>query len=90
MALGNFPKEPGAAAGRGCSYELIALHFLATVSPDCKFLRRKVSFDLGGEGFSADSAVVGSDAAVAKIVQELLGRDAAQQLLLRRLGSDRN
>jgi len=32
-------------------YEYIARHFIATVSPDCKFLKKKVTFDIEGEIF---------------------------------------
>ncbi|KAL1358200.1 DNA topoisomerase 3-beta isoform X1 [Arachis hypogaea] len=32
-------------------YQYICQHFIGTVSPDCKYLRRKVEFSIGGESF---------------------------------------
>jgi DNA topoisomerase III len=34
-------------------YEYIARHFLATVSPDCAYLRRRAVFTAAGENFAA-------------------------------------
>ncbi|KAG4387589.1 hypothetical protein GLYMA_11G253100v4 [Glycine max] len=32
-------------------YQYICQHFIGTVSPDCKYIRRKVEFSIGGESF---------------------------------------
>lgn len=39
-------------------YEYICRHYIASLSPDCKLLRTKISIDLGGEGFSVTGRVV--------------------------------
>ncbi|TKY47793.1 DNA topoisomerase 3-beta [Spatholobus suberectus] len=32
-------------------YQYVCQHFIGTVSPDCKYIRRKVEFSIGGESF---------------------------------------
>ena len=39
-------------------YDYVVRHFLATLSPDCKYQRTKVTIDLNGESFSATGKVV--------------------------------
>jgi DNA topoisomerase-3 len=39
-------------------YEYVCRHFIASVSPDCKFIKSKVTIDLHGESFSVSGKIL--------------------------------
>lgn len=38
-------------------YEYVTRHFLATVSPNCKYVKTSARFDIGGETFKCSGAL---------------------------------